>query len=241
MFHILTELGIHRLEDILCRCRKAEPTIIDASELKQRYGSKDTTKHQTALNRLALLAHVGPVQAESKHDPIAFNSSASLPIELRHVNRTLLEADFARHKCSGSPMCEGQWQPDSSQTTTQLICKAMQTAFGRPAPVEKILLNMTSSSRRKSNTKRRLDRQPYRPREVLKAAETLADTSQCSLNLLSKTVKKAKDPENIKSMSCHYIAHSDDLDAFLDKFAYPQSMDDGSPPEVDVTSAFEKI
>lgn len=86
-------------------------------------------------------------------------------LELRHVIRTLLEADFARHKRSGSPTCEGQWQPDSSQTAIQLICKAMRTAFGRPAPVEKILLNMTSSSRRKSNTKRRLDRQLYRERE----------------------------------------------------------------------------
>ena len=102
-FHILTELGIQRLEDILCRSRKAEPTIIDASELKQRYGSKVTRKHQIALNSLTLLAHEGPVQAESKHDPIVFNSSASLPIELPHVNRTLLEADFARHKRSGSP------------------------------------------------------------------------------------------------------------------------------------------
>ena len=42
-------------------------------------------------------------------------------------------------------------------------------------------------------------------------------------------------------MSCHYIAHSDDLDAFLDKFAFPQSMDDSSPPEIDSTPAFEKI
>ena len=103
------------------------------------------------------------------------------------------------------------------------------------------MLNMTSSSRRKSNTKRRLDRQLYRPREVLKAAETLTDTPQDSFNLLSKGAKKAKDPDNIKSMSCHYIAQSDDLDAFLDESAYPQSMDDGSPPDVDTTSAFEKI
>ena len=247
LFHILTELGIQRLEDILCRSRKAEPTIIDASELKQRYGSKVTRKHQIALTRLtllAMLAHEGPVQAELKHDPIAFNSLASLPIELRYVNRTLLEADFARHRRSGSPTCEGRWQPDSSQTATQLICKAMRTAFGRPAPVEKIMLNMTSSSRRKSNTKRSLDRQLYRPREVLKAAETLADTPQDSPNspnLLLQRTRKAKNPENIKSMSCHYIAHSDDLDAFLDKFTYPQSMNDGSPPEVDITSAFENI
>ena len=243
LFHTLTELGIQRLVDILSRSRKAEPTIIDASELKQRYGSKVTRKHQIALN-LPLLAHEGPVQAESEHDPIAFNSSASLPIELRHVNRTLLEADFARHRRSGSPTSEGWWQPDSSQTATQLICKAMRTAFGRPAPVDKIMLNMTSSSRRKSNTKRRLDRQLYRPREVLRAAETLADTPQDSVNspnLLFKRTRKAKNPENIKFMSCHYTAHSDDLDAFLDKFTYPQSMNYGSPPEVDITSAFEKI
>ena len=120
----------------------------------------------------------------------------------------------------------------------------MRTAFGRPAPVEKTMLNMTSSQ--KSDTKRRLDRQLYRPREleVLKAAETLADTPQDSPNspnLLSKRTKKEKDPDNIKSMSCHYVANGDDLDAFLDKFACPQSMDDGSPPEVDITSAFEKI
>ena len=241
LFHILTELGIQGLGDILCRSRKAEPTIIDASELKQRYGSKVTRKHQIALNRLTLLAHEGPTQAESMQDPIAFNNSASLPIELRRVNKTLLEADFARHKRSGSPTCEGRWQPDSSQTATQLICTAMRTAFGRPAPVEKIVLNITSSSRRKSNAQRRLDRQLYRPREVFKAAETLAHIPQDSFNLLSKRTKKAKDPRNIKSMTCHYIAHSDDLDAFLDKFAYPQSMDDGSSPEVDITSAFEKI
>ena len=188
LFHILTEIGVQRLEDILCRSRK--PTIIDASELKQRYGSKVTMKHQTALNHLTLLAHEGPVQAEAKHEPIAFNSSASLPIKLRHVNRTLLEADFARHKRSGSTngltslTCEGQWQLDSSKTATQLICKAMRTAFGQPAPVEKIVLNMTRSSRRKSNTERRLDRQLYRPREALKAAEILADTPQDSFNLL---------------------------------------------------------
>ena len=103
------------------------------------------------------------------------------------------------------------------------------------------MLNMTSSSRRKSNIKRRLDRQLYRPREVLKAADTLTDAPQDSLNLLSKRTKKAKDPEKIKSMSCHYIAYNDDLDAFFDEFAYPQSMDDGSPPDVDTTSAFEKI
>ena len=121
LFHILKELGIQRLEDIICRSRKADPTIIDASELKQRYGSKVTRKHQIALNRLTLLAHEVPVQAESMQDPIAFNSSASLPNELRHVNQTLLEADFARHKRSGSPTCEGQWQPDSSQL--EAVCK----------------------------------------------------------------------------------------------------------------------
>ena len=110
LFHILTELGIQGLGDVLCRSRKAEPTMIDASDLKQRYGSKVTRKHQIALNRLTLFAHEGPDQAESKHDPIVFNSSASLPIELCHVNRTLLEADFARHKRSGPPTCEGQWQ-----------------------------------------------------------------------------------------------------------------------------------
>ena len=76
----MTELGIQGLGDILCRSRKAEPTIIDASELKQRYGSKATRKHQIALNRLTLLAREGPVQAESKDDPIVLNSSASLPI-----------------------------------------------------------------------------------------------------------------------------------------------------------------
>ena len=173
LHHILTELGIQGLGDILCRSCKAEPTIIDASELKQRYGSQVTRKHQFALNRLTLFAHEGPDQAESKHDPIVFNSSASLPIELRHVNKTLLEADLARHKRSGSPTCEGLWQPDSSQTATQLICKAMRSAFGIPAPVARIVFNMTSSSRRKSNLKRRLDRQLYRPREVLKAAETI--------------------------------------------------------------------
>ena len=73
LFHILTELGIQRLEDILCRSCKAEPTIIDASEFKQRYGSKVTRKRQIALNRLTLLAHKGPAQAESKIDPIALN------------------------------------------------------------------------------------------------------------------------------------------------------------------------
>ena len=115
LFHVLTELGIHKLEDILCRSRKAEPTIIDASELKQRFGSKVTRKHQIALNRLTLLANRGLVQTEPRQDPTAFNSSASLPVELRHVDKTLLEADFARHKRSGPPTCDGQWQPDSSQ------------------------------------------------------------------------------------------------------------------------------
>ncbi len=39
-FHVLAKLGIHQLEDILCKLQKAKPTIIDASELKLRYGSR---------------------------------------------------------------------------------------------------------------------------------------------------------------------------------------------------------
>ena len=64
------------------------------AELKQRFGSKVIRKHLIALNRLTLLAHEGPFPAESGQVPISYNSLASLPIELRHVNRGLLEADF---------------------------------------------------------------------------------------------------------------------------------------------------
>ena len=57
-----------------------------------------TRKHQVALNRLTLLAHDGPLQAESGQDPMMHNSSASLPVEMRRVDVTLIEADFKRHK-----------------------------------------------------------------------------------------------------------------------------------------------
>ena len=130
-----------------------------------------TRKHQFALNRLPLLAHDGPLQAKSGQDPMAYNSSASLPVEMRHVDVTLIEADFKRHKRSASTGYNGDWHPDSSQTATQLISMALRTAFGRPAPAENITLNMTGSCRRKSKTKRRLTQQLYRPQEVLEAEE----------------------------------------------------------------------
>ena len=108
--------------------------------------------------------------------------------------------------------------------------------------MEKIVLNMTSGLRRKSNNKRKLDWQLYKPREILKAAET-KDTHRNSHKCSPKRTRsrKANDPGCIKTPSCHYIAHSDDLDAFLDKFAYPQSMDANNLPEIDMTSAFEQI
>ena len=59
--------------------------------------------------------------------------------------------------------------------------------------------------------------------------------------ILSTCYQKGPRKQNILKISYICLAHSDDLDAFLDKFAYPQSMDDGSPPDVDTTSAFEKI
>ena len=156
LFQVLANLDIQTIKNILCKSRKSRPTVIDAAELKQRYGFMVTRKHQVALNRLTLLAHDGPLQAESGPDPMTHNSSASLPVEMRQVDVTLIEADLERHKRSDSTSYEGDWQPDSSQTATQLISRALRTAFGRPAPAEKITLNMTGSCWRKSKTKHRL-------------------------------------------------------------------------------------
>ena len=237
LIHVLADLGIQRLEDILCKSRKSKPTIVDAAELKQRYGSMVNRKHQVALNRLTLLAHGGPLQAESGQDPMAHNSSASLPVEMRQVDVTLIEADFKRHKRPDSTSCKGDWQPDSSQTATQLISNALRTAFGRPAPAKKITLNMTGSCRRKSKTKRRLTQQLYRPRQVLEADDALPASQKPS----SKRSRQARASARRPPASCSYVAHSDDLEAFLEKFAYPQSMDIDSPTEIHMIPAFDKI
>ena len=237
LFHVLADLGIQRLDDILCKSRKSRPTVIDAVELKRRYGSMVTRKHQVALNRLTLLAHDGPLQAESGRDPMAHNSSASLPVEMRHVDVKLIQADFKRHKRSDSTSCKGDWQPDSSQTATQLISKAFRTAFGWPAPAEKITLNMTGSCRRESKTKCSLTQQPYRTQEVLEADDALPASQKST----SKRSRQAKASVRKPPASCTYVAHSDDLEAFLEKFAYPKSMGVDSSEEIDMTPAFDKM
>ena len=129
LFHVLADLGIHSLMDILCKSRKAKPTIIDARELKQRFGSRVTRQHQVALNRLTLLAHDGPSQAVFGRDPMSYSSSASLPIEMRHVSSMLLQEEFERHKRADPASVKGKWQPDSTHTAMQLVSKALRAAL----------------------------------------------------------------------------------------------------------------
>ncbi len=106
-----------------------------------------------------------------------------------------------------------------------------------PAPAEKITLNMTGRCRRKSKTKRRLTQQLYTPREVLEAEVALPASQKSS----SKRTRQAKASGRRSPASCQFVAHSDDLEAFLQKFAYPQFMDVDSPTEIDMIPAFDKL
>ena len=60
---------------------------------------------------------------------------------------------------------------------------------------------------------------------------------------LKAPAKKAKKANNVISAAnntCTYVAHSE-LEAFIEKFTYPQSMDTDNSPEMDMTTAFDTL
>ena len=117
LFHPLAELGIHSLQDILCKNKRAKPMLIDTLELKRRFGAlKVTHKHQIALNRLTLFVHGGMIQAEILPDAAGHNSCKSLPAPLRSVDPALLEADATRHNRA---TCPDHRRPGNPRAATQ--------------------------------------------------------------------------------------------------------------------------
>ena len=85
--------------------------------------------------------------------------------------------------------------------------------------------------------KRRLEMQKYKHRNVLDEAN---DAGGCVKAPRKKMRgQKTAMPEGREPRE--YAADSLDLEAFLDKFTWPESMDLETPPEIDMTSAFERI
>ena len=167
IMHDLAELGIQRLEDILCRSRKAIPILIDTTELERRFGRKVSKRHKLALNRLTMLAHTGPVRSEAPHHP---DGCGSLPIEMRQVDLGLLEADFQRHKQPAMDNYVGTLKPDTSQTATQLISSALRKAFEQlapVAPVTTIQIDVSCCGRKSAAKKRKECSMEYSPLNIL--------------------------------------------------------------------------
>ena len=109
-FYVFVELGIHNLQDILCKNQRAKPILIHTAELKRRFGAlRVTHQHQIALKSLTLLVDGGMIQAETLPDAAGHNSCKSLPA---HVDPALLEADAITQ--SAQHVNRAYRQPDNS-------------------------------------------------------------------------------------------------------------------------------
>ena len=135
---------------------------------------------------------------------------------------------------------QATWQPKGSNTATQLIEEAINVAYNRP--VNTFHLDLTRRLRRKTTAKRKQVTLEYQPREVLDPTTT--NVWQGRRQRRTEHMQGRANQSEIKETADNkrsFQAHSDNLEEFIEKFTFPQWMDTDARPELDLTSAFEKI